>query len=139
MPIELFDPWDDTRVRQLFLPSEASEHAKDAIARRIDLLVEARTEPTGYKKVLLDGDPHNNCTEYDILKLRDQCMYLISALSTALSDYPKKTWRECCEDASSTCSKLTTQYSGRTVECWWRSFRQRNAFPHPHGFDGNNA
>jgi hypothetical protein len=132
------DPWNDSKIRQLFLPSNSNEHAKDAIARRIDLLMEARTEPEGYKRIVLGGDLHNNCTDYDILKLSNQSMYLISALTIALEEYPRKTWRQCCQEASNTCSKLTASFSGRTVEDWWRSFRQNNGFPHPRGMDGNS-
>ena len=34
------DPWDDKRTQKLFLPCE-NEHPKDAIARCIDILMEA--------------------------------------------------------------------------------------------------
>ena len=41
MQIDLvFDPWDDNRTRKLFLPAE-NEHPMDAIAKRIDLLIDA--------------------------------------------------------------------------------------------------
>jgi hypothetical protein len=41
MQIEIsFDPWDDTNVKALFLP-DANEHPKGAIARCIDILMEA--------------------------------------------------------------------------------------------------
>jgi hypothetical protein len=51
----VFDPWDDTKVRQLFLP-DAGEHPKDAIAQHIDILMDARTEPEGYKSIIEGGD-----------------------------------------------------------------------------------
>ena len=87
----VFDPWDDTKVRQLFLP-DVSEHPKDAIARRIDILMDARTEPEGYKSIIEGGDKLNNCTKLDIIKLNDKCIYLISALTLALLSHPTKTW-----------------------------------------------
>jgi hypothetical protein len=49
----LFDPWDDNRMHKLFLPVE-NEHPMDAIARRIDQLLEARMTPDG-KKLMLEG------------------------------------------------------------------------------------
>ena len=56
------DPWCNKRVYKLFLSSE-NEHPKDAIARRIDILMDARTEPDGYKSVIEGGDEHNNYTK----------------------------------------------------------------------------
>ena len=109
------DPWDNKRVRKLFLPVE-NEHPKDAIARRIDILMEARTSPDGYKSIIQGGDEHNNCTKKDIIKLNDKCIYLISALTAALNSFPKKSWRDCCEESSKICHVLTTAYTGRTVE-----------------------
>jgi len=105
----IYDPWEDQKIRQLFLPSEG-EHPMDAIARRIDLLMEARTSPEGYKMVV-EGDTHGNCTGLDKIKILDKCLYLISALSIALNGYPKKNWTTCCEEASKTCSILTTPYT----------------------------
>jgi thioredoxin reductase len=50
-PMEyIYDPWEETKVKQLFLPGDASERPKDAIACHIDILMEARTEPEGYTK-----------------------------------------------------------------------------------------
>ena len=49
----LFDPFEDPRARKLFSPSDASEHPKSAIVRRIDLLREVLSEPDGYKKIIL--------------------------------------------------------------------------------------
>ena len=41
-----YDPWDDIKVRKLFAPLE-DQHPMDAIARRIDIFMEARkTEST---------------------------------------------------------------------------------------------
>jgi hypothetical protein len=40
----LFDLWDDNRTQKLFLPVE-NEHLMNAIARRIDQLLEARMTP----------------------------------------------------------------------------------------------
>ena len=133
-----FDPWEDTKVRMLFLPSSDAEHAKDAIARRIDILFDARTQPEGYKTIVEGEDQYNNCTKLDVIKLNDKCMYLISALTLALNNYPTKTWRQCCENASQICGTLTHPYSGRTVEGWWCSFREKNRFPHPRGPEGNS-
>jgi hypothetical protein len=48
LPNFLLDPWDDKRTFKLFLPVE-NEHPKDAIARRIDIFMDARIEPEGYK------------------------------------------------------------------------------------------
>ena len=114
-----FDPWNDTKIQQLFLPGDASAHPKeDAIAQRIDILMEAHTEPDGYKRIISGGDPFNNCTEVDKIKILDQCMYLICALSIALTNYPMTTWRKCCEDASKTCSIVTKSYAGKTIDKW---------------------
>ena len=85
----IYDPWEDQKIRQLFLPSEG-EHPMDAIARRIDLLLEARTSPEGYKMVVEGGDPYGNCTDLDKIKILDKCLYLISALSITLKMYQKK-------------------------------------------------
>ena len=70
----IYDPWQDQKNRQLFLPSEG-EHPMDAIARRIDLLLEACTSPEGYKMVVEGGDPYDNCTELDKIKILDKCLY----------------------------------------------------------------
>jgi hypothetical protein len=83
------DPWNSKRVDKLFLPAE-NEHPKDAIARCIDILMDARTAPDGYKSIINGGDEHNNCTKRDIIKLNDKCIYLISAINTALDTFPKK-------------------------------------------------
>ncbi len=97
--------------------------------------MEARSEPDGYKEIIDGGDEYSNCTKKDIIKLNDKCIYLISALTIALKHFPKKTWRECCQEASQTCSIFATPYSGRTIEEWWTVFREKNVFPHPRGFD----
>jgi hypothetical protein len=123
-----FDPWDDTNVKALFL-TDANEHSKDAIARCIDILMDARTEPDGYKTIIEGGDPMDNCTKLDIIKSNDKSIYLISALSNALKFYLSKTWIECCKEASNSCSIITNSYSYRTIADWWIAFRQKNAFP----------
>ncbi len=130
------DPWINKRVFKLFLPAE-KEHPKDAIARRIDILMEARCEPDGHKLILEGGDEYNNCTKKDIIKLMDKTMYLISALTIALHDFPKKTWRDCCDEASKQCSIFTTPYSGQTIEEWWTIFCVSNSFPHPRGLEAS--
>ncbi len=122
------DPWNSKRVQKIFLPVE-DEHPKDAVARRIDILMETRTAPDGYKTIINGGDEYNNCSKRDIIKLNDKCIYLISALNTALNNFPEKTWRDCCEESSKTCSVLTTPYTGRTVEDWWTIFWQKNHPP----------
>ena len=94
-------------------------------------------EPDGYKRIISGGDPFNNCTEVDKIKILDQCMYLICALSNALTNYPMTTWRQCCEDASKTCSIITKSYTGTTIEEWWVIFCENNCFPHPHGNENN--
>jgi hypothetical protein len=108
-----------------------NEHQKDAIASRIDILMDARTTTVGYKSIINGGDVHDNCTKRDIIKLNDKCLYLISALNTALTFFPEKNWRDCCNEYSKICSVLTTPYSGRTVEDWQTTFHEKNSFPHP--------
>jgi hypothetical protein len=66
-----FDPWEDTKVRMLFLPFSDVEHAKDMIAQCIDILFDARTQPEGYKTIVAGADQYNNCTKLDILKLNE--------------------------------------------------------------------
>jgi hypothetical protein len=122
------DPWNSKQVHKLFLPV-GNEHPKDAIARWIDILMDARTTTDGYKCIINGGDVHDNCTKRDIFKLNDKCLYLISALNTALTCFPEKNWRDCCNESSKICSVLTTPYSGRTVEDWWTTFREKNSFP----------
>ena len=130
-----YDPWDDIKVRKLFAPLE-DEHPMDAIARRIDIFMEARKTVEGYKNLIIGGDPYDNCTEVDKIKLQDKAMYLIAALRFALSSYPKSTWTECCEKASKTCSALTTPYCQRTVQDWWSAFKVNDGFIHPRGAEG---
>ena len=66
----VFDPFEDPQARKLFLPSEASWHPRSSIARRIDLLREVLSEPDGHKKIILGGDPYNNCTELNKIRLQ---------------------------------------------------------------------
>jgi hypothetical protein len=87
----VFNPWDDTKVRQLFLP-DAGEYPKDAIVSCIDILMDAQMEPEGYKSIIEGGHTLNNYTKLDIIKLNDKCIYLISALTLALLSHPTKTW-----------------------------------------------
>jgi hypothetical protein len=136
-PAFSLDPWNDKRTFKLFLAGE-NEHPKDAIARRIDILMDARIEPEGYKLIVLGGDESKSCTTLDIIKLNDQCIYLISALTTALNEYPSKTWMQCCMDASKTCSIFTNQYCCQTIADWWAIFKVNNAFPHPCGIEVNS-
>jgi hypothetical protein len=82
-------PWNSKRVHKLFSPEE-NEHPKDVIACHIDILMDARTAPDGYKSIINGGDEHNNSTKRDIIKLNDKCIYFISALNTALNTFPKK-------------------------------------------------
>jgi hypothetical protein len=95
--------------------------------------MDARTAPEGYKSIIEGGGKFNNCTKLNIIKLNDKCIYLISALTHALLSYPTKTWIQCCQDASNSCSIITTSYSTRTIADWWQIFRQNNCFPHPRG------
>jgi len=116
-----YDTWDDTKIRQLFLPLQ-DEHPLDAIAGRIDALVEARTTEKGYKLVIEGGDPFDTCTDLDIIFILEKSMYLVSALTIALTSYPTKTWLQCCEDASNTCKVFATPYRARSVMNWWQEF-----------------
>ena len=65
-----FDPWDDKKIRQLFSPLP-DEHPLDAIARRIDILMDVRKSPEGYKLIVEGGDTNETCTELDKIKLQD--------------------------------------------------------------------
>jgi len=87
-----YDTWDDSKIRQLFSPSK-DEHPLDAIARQVDLFIEARTTEKGYKLVIQGGDPLENCTELEIIFLLDKCMFLLAALNNALLYYQKKNGR----------------------------------------------
>jgi hypothetical protein len=82
-------PWGSKCVHKLFLPS-CDEHPKDAVARHIDILMDARCEPDGHKSIIEGGDEHNNCAKKDIITLMDKFMYSISALTAALHNFPKK-------------------------------------------------
>jgi len=130
-----YDPWDNTKINKLFAP-EKDEHPMDAIARRIDIFMEARKTIDGYKKLIIGGDPYDNCTQAEKIKLQDQAIYLIAALSLALINYPKMTWTDCCNQASETCSALTTSYCGRTIRDWWSIYRSNDGFIHPRGEEG---
>jgi hypothetical protein len=79
----VYDPWDDERTQKLFLPT-IDEHPMDAIARRIDLLLDAWTTPDGYKMIVEGFDPLKNCTELDKIKILEKSMYLIAAITSAL-------------------------------------------------------
>ncbi len=94
-----YDPWDDIKVRKLFAPLE-DEHPMDIIARRIDIFMEARKTVEGCKNLIIGGDPYDNCTKADKIKLQDKAIYIIAVLRFALSSYPKSTWTECCERAT---------------------------------------
>ncbi len=83
------EPWNSKRVHKLFLPVE-DKHPKDAIARCIDILIEARTAPDGNNTIINGGDEHKNCTKRGTIRLNDKCIYLNSALNTALNSFPEK-------------------------------------------------
>jgi hypothetical protein len=110
-----YDPWDDKKVYLLFLPN-GGEHPKDAVAPRIDLLLEARTSPDGYQMVVEGGDPYGNFSELDKIKILEKCLYLIAALSMSI---------------------ISTPYNECTVRDWWAIFKVKNCFPHPRGPEGN--
>jgi hypothetical protein len=42
----IYDPWEDQNIHNLFIPDEG-QHPMDAIARRINLLMEAHTSLEG--------------------------------------------------------------------------------------------
>ena len=88
------------KARQLFLPYDETEDARDAIARRINVFVVVGMDPGAYHSIIGRGDPYDNCTDLDKIKLQDQAMYLIKALNNALSYYPSKNWGKCCDEAS---------------------------------------
>ena len=92
----VFDPtkaphWYSAEATKLFVPASIEEDTWDVIAWRINIFESAQMQPNGYKNVIIDGDPFNNCTENDILKVREKCLFLIKALRLALLNYPKKT------------------------------------------------
>jgi hypothetical protein len=58
-----------------------NKHQKDAIARCIDILMDARTAPDGYKNIINEGEEHSNCTKRDIIEINGKCIYLISVLN----------------------------------------------------------
>jgi hypothetical protein len=62
-----FDPWEEKKISQSFSPLP-DEHPLDAIARRIDILMDVRKTPKGYKTILEGGDPNKTCTELDNIK-----------------------------------------------------------------------
>jgi hypothetical protein len=109
----------------------------DAIARRIDLLLDARTTPDGYKMIVEGGDPLKNCTELDKIKILEKSMNLIAALTSALKSYPTKIWPGCCEDACNACKLFATPYKPRQVQRWWSIFKINYCFPHPRGEEAN--
>ena len=57
---------------------------RDTIARRIAVFVEVCMDPGAYHNIIGGGDPYDNCTDLDKIKLQDQDMYLIKALNNAL-------------------------------------------------------
>ena len=123
----------------MFVLASIEEDMKDAITWWIDILERAWMQPNGYENVIIDGDPFDNCTENDILKVREKCLFLIKALRLALLNYPKQTWRVCCEEAAMACSEFGSEYKGHMVECWWCTFQNKNAFPHPKGQEANTS
>jgi len=131
-----FDPWDDKKIRQLFSPLP-DEHPLDAIARRIDILMDVRKSPEGYKLIVEGGDTNETCTELDKIKLQDKSIYLIAVLRNALKGYPNITWAKCCEEASQVCSAFTTSYCERTIRDWWQEFKINDCFAHPRGPNGH--
>jgi len=81
----VFDPtkaphWYSAEATKLFFPASIEEDTWDVIAWQINIFESAQTQPNGYKNVIIDGDPFNNCTENDILKVRGKCLFLIKAL-----------------------------------------------------------
>ena len=40
----------------------------------------------GYKNVMFYGNPFGNCTEHDMMKVREKCLFLIKALRLALQN-----------------------------------------------------
>ena len=123
----VFDPtkaphWYSAEATKLFVPASIEEDTWDAITWWVNIFESAQMQPNGYKNVIIDGDPFDNCTENDILKVREKCLFLIKALRLALLNYPKKTWRVCCKEAAMACSEFGSKYKGRMVECWWHTF-----------------
>jgi hypothetical protein len=137
MPMDYeFDPWDDKKIKRKLFAPEKDEHPMDAIARRIDKLMEARKSVVGYKDLIFGGDPYENCTEVEKIKLQDKAIYLIAALRSALNSYPKITWTDCCKQACVTCSEITTPYCWRTIQDWWSIYKINDGFIHPRGEEG---
>jgi hypothetical protein len=83
------DPWGSKHVQKLVLPS-CDEHPKDEIACFIDIHMDAKCEPNGHKSIIEGGDEHNKRTKKDIIKFMHKCTYLISSLTIALHNFPKK-------------------------------------------------
>ena len=91
----VFDPikaphWYSAEAVKLFVLASIKEDTWDAIAQQIDILESAWRQPNGYKNVIIDGDPFDNCTENDMLKVREKCLFLIKALRLALLNCPNK-------------------------------------------------
>lgn len=79
-----YNPWHEKKIRQLLFHVEEGQNLTNAIANCIFLLKEACAEADGYKKVLLGGSKDVNCAELDKIKLSDECICIIKALSYAL-------------------------------------------------------
>ena len=81
----VFDPtkaphWYSAEATKLFVPASIEEDTWDAITWWVNIFESAQMQPNGYKNVIIDGNPFNNCTEYDGLKVREKCLFLIKAL-----------------------------------------------------------
>jgi len=84
--------WDSKDAKNLFVPKKSNVNMCKAIIRRIDILELARTDPNGYMEIIEGGNEHGNCTDFDILKIQEKCLFLRKALRLGLKNYPYQCW-----------------------------------------------
>ena len=117
--IALFKPVDDESVLQ-------------AIDNQLELLEEANKSEFGYIGLVENIKEINlkDASGYQVLVIRQKCMFLSVALTLAKENMNQWTWKKCCEESVIMLNKAGVKQAKhfQTVTEWYRQFRVKRKF-----------
>ena len=121
--------FDSPEANIMFRTKAAEQNALEAIHNQIQLLCKANETFDGYLQLLEGAGDKEELSEllsvFQKYNIRTKITILILALRSASENMPRKTWRQCCEEAISNAHTigLTSVMNPQTVEVWYRKFR----------------
>ena len=114
----------------------SGESAKEALERRIKLLLTVHEKEDSWRTIVMGRDEENYCTKAEIFEIRQRALFLCCAYQLALSKMNDWTWHDCCREACNRLNSLGLVQATffKTIANWNKVFRKFECFPHPNPY-----